>query len=259
VSIARQLCERETELRRFILPSYANVWRWHEAERTKEMGVEELAPGALAWRRGVDAQVRAAWDAKQAAKKAAAEARGEVYRRERYDAPGCDLRTTKRVYGGFVRFDMTCADPAVEASFTHWVRLDGVPTEAEQLHGSKWDCDYPMMCEWRDSKLVELSERWLDGSAVERMRAQKVRRSLEGRYAASTPSYEAVDSISSRVANGGPTATAGAHVLPKLLCGLYGGYFLAEDIKASMGLGPFLQLECAVDGAARQTFDAEAF
>ena len=51
----------------------------------------------------------------------------------------------------------------------------------------------------------------------------------------------------------------GAHVLPKLLCGLYGGFFSAAIVPQSMGVGPFRQLGCSLDGSRVTTYNNDLF
>ena len=245
VLFARQLCEREVELSSFMISQQACLWRPEE---------RWVAPGADRWHRAQTRKIDKAWEAKQAKKKAAAVARGE-YRKGRFDRPNHGMQISRRMYGSFVRIDAAFSDREVsENSFTHWLKLDAVPTLGELQFKTERDYDYGLMCEWRDTKLVEMAERWLEDDTAERLRAQKVHRSLEGRYAASTSSYEAHDGP----AQGGiTTQTAGPHMYPKLMCGLYGGTIRAHTIPYSMGFGPYLELECVVDGATRSTGDCD--
>ena len=51
--------------------------------------------------------------------------------------------------------------------------------------------------------------------------------------------------------------TEGAHVHPKLLCGLYGGYFTAQDCGSNFG--NYLTLGCTLDGTTRFTANYDNF
>ena len=166
------------------------------------------------------------------------------------------MKVGTRFYGRFVRIDACYKNPEVtEPRFTHWIRMDNVPASVDELqlneHGHY---DYGMMAEWCDTKLVEVAERWGNDATAERLRARKARLTLEGHYAKSVETYEAFYHLTG-FPLGTTAPTAGAHVLPKLLCGFYGGYFLKDAIPYSMGFGPYLKLHSTTDGQTRHTSD----
>ena len=180
--------------------------------------------------------------------------------------------------------------PAAEATFTHWLRLDeatlSISTSRLQC-AHQCDYDYGLMSEWVDTKLAQAAERVLGESAAERLRAQKVRRALGGHYAPASDGESAVDgevtpaaaanhaargrrlsgvascSCRSGGGGGGSSSSSGlapssegsvvAHLLPKLLCGLYGGCFEGWVVPQSMGVGPYLTIGCVLDGTTRYT------
>ena len=269
VEFARRLREREVGLRRFMIPACARLWRARPAQRLEE-SYEELAPGALAWEEAMYMRVDAEWEARRAEKKAAAEARGEEWTQSpieaHMDRPDYRMETSVQCYGRFVKVSagsvklLRSGVPRAEASFTHWVRQEEIPQDVNELRfSSTCDYDYGLMCAFADEKLAQIADRLLGDASAER--ARLTRRSLVGHYTAADPGDEAQD-------NDQPLPwllrewpqherlqplDCGAHVLPKLLCGFYGGYFCAENIPQSMGIGPYLALGCWYDGSTRYT------
>lgn len=252
VRFAGALRERELSLQHFIIPQDQLLWRCGDGQERH-----------LAFFSAMRDTVRSAWEAQQEEKKAAAEARGETYERARFDHPLYCYRTTMRIYGEYVLIVARTDSPDVprsEASLGHWVKLSDVPLSADALaHRNGLEFFYGLMCEFVDSTIQEMAERLLGEGEAERIRARNVRRSLEGRYA--TTQGEEADIKTGRRDDrlDGPRLTAGAHALPKLLCGLYGGCFVTERIPQCMGVGPFLQVQSVLDGKECVTWDMDDF
>lgn len=269
LAFARALDLRERSLCHLIIPRFAGfpaMFRRVSTERAEEDEWVEVAPGAQAW---VDAMTAHCERARAAdgAVALAPSRRGQRLYKEMW----------LQFFGEFVK--MSCVHstaislgaPPEAATFTHWIRHEPhVPPAdvsiAELLQKNAYYYDFGLASEFKDEKLAQIAERQLEGDA-DAEKARVVRRRLEGQYEPEQDGNQPFDYNRTSGGAAGSSAQAempdiepdaaskGAHVLPKLLAGLYGGYFKAKLQPQEMGVGPDLILQCASDGACRSTIN----
>ena len=252
VRFARQLQINEASLRRFQISESTSMRHF---DRAQNVWVD--VPGYAAWRAAADTRAKQAWDAKEAENKAAAEARGEEYRRPfgRVASAYCHFAESVQCYGEFARAFVAChqgvQDGAPRATFTHWVRLTELP---DRLLGTR-SYDYGLMSEFIDGKLTQIADQLRGDATAERARHR--RRALEGHYDAvggeEAQSGQAMPPLPDQLA----PLTGGVHVHPKLLCGVYGGYFTVQ--LCSSNFGGYLTVGCRLDKTTRFTADYDNY
>ena len=238
VLVGRQLETRERELRMFAIPRAA--------------GSEAVfaAPGFEAWRVRLDEAVAA----RRAEGGASSAARG----RRLLSSP---LEVSVRCYGKFARTDCVhrgalavLKAPAAEATFTHWTRrpqaavADTSPDELLDAGGlpRRWEADFGLLAEWKDETLAEVGARAGCGAWASAQGQRLARRRRDGLYAPDDERSEPLDRALDDF-----TELLGAHALPKLLAGAYGGVVEWRLVPPCMGVGPYLEMRCAAVGRSR--------
>ena len=160
-----------------------------------------------------------------------------------------------QAYGQFVRVvcehtsAMRAGATREEATFTHWIRhrirhsgCVGSSASAsdvtdicrplpvltamellDQRGPRRYDGDYGLLAEFKDDKLIAIATQAAEEAFSSAQSVRVAQREKDRMYAPRDPDEEASDS------GGDPAQLAccapGAHVRPKLLAGLYGGYF----------------------------------